>query len=172
MVKRTRDLVIVAMCAAMLIGAQLVLSGVAGVEIVTPLLLCFAYSLGALRGCTIATLFSLLRCFVFGFHINVLILYLIYFNMFALFFGWLGKVKISQNRVILTTLVVVFAIVFTIGFALLDVAITSVLYGFTGAGLVTYLTASLATMGVQLLSVAISVAVLFIPLTSLIKRLI
>ena len=92
--------------------------------------------------------------------------------MFALFFGWLGKVKISRSRVILTTLVVVFAIVFTLGFTLLDVAITSVLYGFTGAGLVTYLTASLATMGVQLLSVAISVAVLFIPLTSLIKRLI
>ena len=66
MVRKTRDIVTVAMCAAMLIGAQLVLSGIAGVEIVTPLLLCFAYSLGAVRGCAIVTLFSLLRCFVFG----------------------------------------------------------------------------------------------------------
>jgi hypothetical protein len=169
-VKRTRDLVIVAMCAAMLIGAQLVLSGVAGVEIVTPLLLCFAYSLGALRGCTIATLFSLLRCFVFGFHINVLILYLIYFNAFALFFGWFGKIKINLSKVVLTIIVVIFAILFTIGFTLIDVAITAVMYGFSGSGLVTYLMASLATMGVQLLSVLITVSVLFIPLVEVIKK--
>ena len=172
MVKKTRDLVIVAMCAAMLIGAQLVLSGVAGVEIVTPLLLCFAYSFGPWRGCAIATLFSLLRCFVFGFHINILILYLIYFNAFALFFGWLGKIKINLNKAFLTTLVVVFAILFTIGFTFIDVAITSIMYGFSCSGLVTYLTASLATMGVQLISVAVTVSVLFLPLTTLIKRII
>ena len=172
MVKRTRDFVTVALCAAMLIGAQLVLSGIAGVEIVTPLLLCFAYSLGPVRGCTIATIFSLLRCFVFGFHINILVLYLIYFNAFALFFGWIGKIKISFNRVVLTILIVIFAILFTIFFTLLDVAITSVMYGFQGSGFTTYLIASLTTMGVQLLSVAITVSVLFQPLTTIIKRII
>jgi hypothetical protein len=170
-VKRTRDLVTVALCAAMLIGAQLVLSGVAGVEIVTPLLLCFAYSFGPWRGCAIATLFSLLRCFVFGFHINILILYLIYFNAFALFFGWIGKIKISFNRVVLTILIVIFAILFTIFFTLLDVAITSVMYGFQGSGFTTYLIASLTTMGVQLLSVLITVSVLFIPLVEVIKKI-
>lgn len=172
MVKKTRDLVIVAMCAAMLIGAQLALSGIAGVEIVTPLLLCFAYSFGPWRGCAIATLFSLLRCFVFGFHINILILYLIYFNAFALFFGWLGKIKINLNKAFLTTLVVVFAILFTIGFTFIDVAITSIMYGFQGSGFTTYLIASLSTMGVQLISVAVTVSVLFLPLTTLIKRII
>lgn len=171
MVRKTHDLVTVAVCAAMLIGAQLVLSGVAGVEIVTPLLLCFAYSLGSARGCTIATLFSLLRCFVFGFQINVLILYLVYFNAFALFFGWLGRLKIGKNRTVMTIIVVICAVVFTVGFAFLDVLITSVMFGFSDAGLAAYLTASLATMGVQILSVLITVSVLFIPLVEIINRI-
>jgi hypothetical protein len=45
------------------------------------------------------------------------------------------------------------------------------MYGFTAAGLATYLTASLATMGVQLLSVLITVSVLFIPLIEVIKKI-
>lgn len=171
MVRKTRDIVTIAMCAAMLIGAQLVLSGVAGVEIVTPLLLCFAYSLGAVRGCTIATLFSLLRCFVFGFQINVLILYLIYFNAFALFFGWLGRLKINKNRIFLTIIVVISALAFTVSFTFLDVLITSAMFGFSKAGLATYLAASLATMGVQMLSVTVTVSVLFIPLATLIEKI-
>ena len=171
MVRKTRDLVTVAMCAAMLIGVQLVLSGVAGVELVTPLLLAFSYSLGSARGCTIATIFSLIRCFVFGFHINVLVLYLVYFNAFALFFGWLGRLKIGKNRIVMTIIVVICAVIFTVGFTFLDVLITSVMYGFSGAGLATYLAASLATMGVQLLSVLITVSVLFIPLVEVIKKI-
>lgn len=171
MVRKTRDIVTVAMCAAMLIGAQLVLSGVAGVEIVTPLLLCFACSLGAVRGCAIATLFSLLRCFVFGFQINVLVLYLIYFNAFALFFGWLGRLIINKNRIIMTIIVVICALASTVAFTFLDVLITSVMYGFSEAGVAAYLAASLATMGVQMLSVAITASVLFIPLTEIIKKI-
>jgi hypothetical protein len=159
------------MCAAMLIGAQLVLSGVAGVEIVTPLLLAFSFSLGAVRGCTIATLFSILRCFVFGFHINVLILYLIYFSAFAAFFGWLGRLIFSKNRLIKTIIVVIFALIFTIAFTFLDVLITSLIYGFSGAGLSVYLAASLATMGVHLISVSVTVAVLFLPLVEIIERI-
>jgi hypothetical protein len=45
------------------------------------------------------------------------------------------------------------------------------MYGFSEAGLAAYLAASLATMGVQLLSVLITVSVLFIPLVEVIKKI-
>ena len=77
------------MCAVLLV-AQFVLSFVPGVELVTALLLAFCYLFGIRCGMLTATAFSLLRCFIFGFYPNVIVLYLVYFNAFALFFGWLG----------------------------------------------------------------------------------
>lgn len=169
--KRTRDAVILASCTAILIGAQLVLSGVAGLEIVSAIFISFAFSLGVARGCTVATLFSLVRCFVFGFHLNVLVLYLIYFNSVALFFGFLGRRKFTKSNLVLTIIVVIFALLFTVGFTFLDVLITSVMYGFNSSGLSAYLAASLMTMLVHLLSVAVSVSVLFLPLTKVLDRI-
>ena len=78
------------MC-ALLLTAQFVLSFVPGVELVTALLLAFCYFFGRRCGVLTATAFSLLRCFIFGFVPNVIVLYLIYYNAFALFFGWLGR---------------------------------------------------------------------------------
>ena len=46
---------------ALLIGAQLVLSGISGVELVTVLLLTFVYKYGIKQGVLVATAFSLLR---------------------------------------------------------------------------------------------------------------
>lgn len=77
------------MC-ALLLTAQFVLSYVPGVELVTALLLAFCYFFGWRCGVLTATAFSLLRCFIFGFSPNVILLYLIYFNAFALFFAWMG----------------------------------------------------------------------------------
>ena len=80
----------VAVCAvmcALLLAAQFVLSFVPGVEIVTALFLAFCTFFGWRCGMLTATAFSLLRCFVFGFYPNVIVLYLVYFNVFALFFG-------------------------------------------------------------------------------------
>ena len=62
---------------ALLIGAQLVLSGVSGIELVTVLLLTFTYKYGSKQGLLVATAFSLLRCFLFGFFPNVVVLYLV-----------------------------------------------------------------------------------------------
>ncbi len=78
------------MCALLLV-AQFVLSFVPGVEIVTALLLSFCVVFGWKCGMLAATSFSLLRCFLFGFYPNVILLYLIYFNLFALFFGTAGR---------------------------------------------------------------------------------
>ena len=78
------------MCALLLV-VQYVLSFVPGVELVTALLLAFCYFFGCACGMLTATAFSLLRCFLFGFEPGVLLLYLLYFNAFALLFGHLGK---------------------------------------------------------------------------------
>jgi hypothetical protein len=77
---------------ALLIGAQLVLSGISGIELVTVLLLTFVYKYGSKQGMLVATAFSLLRCFLFGFFPNVVILYLVYYNLFALVFGSVGRI--------------------------------------------------------------------------------
>ena len=64
---------------------------VSGVELVTVFLLAFCYVYGARCGCCVATAFSLLRCFLFGFYPDVILLYLIYYNAFALLFGTTGR---------------------------------------------------------------------------------
>ena len=84
----------VAVCAvmtALLLAVQCALSFVAGVELVTAFLLVFCYVFGAKYGMITATAFSLLRNFIFGFAPDVIVLYLIYFNAFALLFGAMGK---------------------------------------------------------------------------------
>ena len=84
----------VAVCAvmtALLLAVQCALSFVSGVELVTAFLLVFCYVFGAKYGMVTATAFSLLRNFIFGFAPDVIALYLIYFNAFALVFGAMGK---------------------------------------------------------------------------------
>ena len=71
---KTKFIVRVAICVAMLIGGQLALSGISGVEIVTVMMLCLCFSYGIHTGVAVATVFSLLRCFVFGFQVNVIVL--------------------------------------------------------------------------------------------------
>lgn len=83
-----------AVCAvmtALLIAVQLALGFVAGVELVTVLFLVFCYTFGAVYGVFVATAFSLLRCMIWGFYPVVVLLYLIYYNAFALLFGSIGK---------------------------------------------------------------------------------
>lgn len=97
----------VAVCAvsvALLIALQFTLSYVPGVELVTALLLCFCYTFGISMGVITATCFSLLRCILFGFNVSVIILYLVYYNLFAVLFGALGKKTIPSwlSFVILT----------------------------------------------------------------------
>ena len=83
----------------MLIGGQLALSGISGIEIVTVLLLTFVYKYGIGQGLLVANSFSLLRCFIFGFMPNVLILYLVYYNLFVIVFGIVGKMFKHQYSI-------------------------------------------------------------------------
>ena len=71
--EKTRFVVRVAMCVALLIGGQMALSGISGIEIVTVMLLCFCFHYGIRHGIAVATTFSLLRCFFFGFQVNTIV---------------------------------------------------------------------------------------------------
>lgn len=88
--RTAKDIAFVAVMTALLIGCQYLLSVVPGVEVVTVLLLCFAYSFGAVRAVFVATAFSLLCGFLHGFDVKSFVLYLLYYNAFALLFGLIG----------------------------------------------------------------------------------
>lgn len=167
---KTKFVVRVAMCVALLIAGQLALSSVTGIEIVTVMLLSFCYCYGVRHGIAIATTFSLLRCFVFGFQINVIVLYLVYYNLFAIFFGWLGGHFTGKNALLRTVVIVVAAVVFTALFTLLDDVITPLIFGFNENATRVYFYQSLAAVIPQTICAAVTVTLLFHPLTRVIKK--
>ncbi|MBE6957677.1 MAG: hypothetical protein E7447_00800 [Ruminococcaceae bacterium] len=166
----TKFVVRVAMCVALLIAGQVALSSVAGIEIVTVMLLCFCWCYGVRHGLAIATTFSLLRCFVFGFQVNVIVLYLVYYNLFALFFGWLGARLTGKNALMKTVIAVASAVIFTVMFTLLDDVITPLISGFTANAAKVYFYQSLAAVIPQTICAAVTVSLLFHPLTKVIQK--
>ena len=167
---KTKFIVRGAMCVAMLIGGQLALTSVSGIEIVTLMMLCFCYCYGIRHGVAVATTFSLLRCFVFGFQINVIVLYLVYYNLFAVFFGWLGARLTGKNTLLKLVIVVATAALFTAMFTLLDNVITPVIYGFNENAARVYFYQSLTAMIPQTVCSAVTVSICFHPLTTVIKK--
>ena len=168
---KTRFIVRVAMCVAMLIAGQMALSAITGIEIVTAVLLCLCFCYGSRTGLAIATTFSLLRCFFFGFQVNVIVLYLIYYNLFAAFFGWLGRRFAGNITPARRAVIVASAMAFTVFFTLLDDAITPLMFGFSLNAAKVYFIQSLAAVVPQTVCTAVTVSVLFTPLTRVIRKL-
>lgn len=169
--KQTKTIVRVAMCVALLIGGQMALTAVSGVEIVTVVMLSLCFCYGVRNGVAIATTFSLLRCLYFGFYVNVIVLYLVYYNLFAIFFGWLGKRFAGGLPAWKVVVVVASAVAFTAIFTLLDNVITPLIFGFSGNATAVYWAQSLYTLVPQLICTAVTVSVLFAPLTKVIKKI-
>ena len=166
--KTSKEIAITGLFIALLIASQYVLSAVKGVELVTVFLLCFAYSFGPLKGFICAVGFSVLRCFVFGFFPTVLLLYLIYYPLFALAVGFLGKYfkrNQKQKSVVAFIVMISVAVIFTLLFTVIDNFITVKLSGFTYDVSVAYFLASIPVMVSQSICALVSVAVLFYPLT-------
>ena len=153
----------IAVFVALVIGIQLALSVLPGIELVTVLFVCYAFSMGYGRGMVAATVFSLLRQTVFGLDFKVLVLYLVYYNALAFVFGLLGdKIKPTFKGVIWITLI---ACVCTAVFTLFDNVLTVFWLGFTPREAKLYFYASLPFMIPQVICTAVSVASLFLPLT-------
>ncbi len=148
---------------ALLIGGQYVFSMFPGVEIVTVLFVAYAFCMGMARGMVAATAFSLLRQLLFGVFLNVLILYLIYFNFLAVIFGRLGDSarKKGTKKLWKITFVACFC---TIGFTLLDNVFTPLWYGFAPSAVKAYVLASLPVLLPQIACTFLTVGYLFLPL--------
>ena len=157
-VRSAKDCACIAVFVALLIGVQLALSAVAGVELVTVLFVAFAYTFGWKRGAIGGTVFALLRQLVFGVYPNVLILYLAYYNLLALLFGWIGK------RAGKLWLVCLLTCVCTVCFFLLDCVITPLWYGYPAEGFRVYFLTSTPVLFTHTLSAFATSALLFLPL--------
>lgn len=90
---KTKQLAFCAVMTALLVAVQYAMSFVSGVELVTVFFLCFCYVFGARCGVLTGIAFSLLRCLLFGFTPNVIVLYLVYYCLFAALFGTVGRRK-------------------------------------------------------------------------------
>lgn len=169
-VRGVKYVAVTAVFTALLLGPQYALWYVKGVELVTLLLLVFSYRFGVRCGVLSAVAFSLLRCFLFGFFPSVILLYLIYYPLFALLFGLLGRAfsrRIGWRIVLVLTAA---AVVCTVCFTLLDDVITPLFYGYTREAALAYFVASLPTMAVQTVCAAVTVGLLARPLLALLKR--
>ncbi len=147
---------------AFVIALQLSLTFLPGVEVVTVLFVAYASVFGVKRGMIAATAFSVLRQLIFGFFPTVLILYIVYYNLLAVGFGWLGA-KVEDGIRSLWKYVV-FACIGTVCFNVLDVMITPLWYGYTASATWAYFLASLPFMLPQVLCTALTVGFLYLPL--------
>ncbi len=162
--KTAKEISLLGVYVALLIGGQLIFSGVSGIEIVSALTISFFYFFGVKRGVILSTAFSLLRCLAFGFFVNVILLYLIYYNVIAVAFGYIGKAFNRKVNVKTILIVTITAIVFTALFTVLDNFISYIYLGLSQKAFKIYFEASLLTMIPQIICVAITVPILFIPL--------
>lgn len=157
-----KECALLAVFVAVVIAAQVALSALPGVEIVTVLFVSYSFSAGWKRGTLSATAFSLLRQSIFGFFPTVLILYLVYYNLLTLSFGLLGE-RIKKPIKALP-LIVMIACLGTALFTVIDNIITPLWYGYGTQATRAYLFASLPFMLSQVICTAISVTGLFLPL--------
>lgn len=167
--KSIKDLTIMGVFVALLIGGQFALFAVSGIEIVTVLFASFVFCFGIVRSLIVGTAFSLLRCFVFGFMPNVLILYLIYYNLFALVIGFVGNKMDKSLNLTKTIVIVCLCALLTALFTGLDNIISPLYYGMTGDVLKAYLVMSLSTMFPQIICTILTVSTIFPALVKLYK---
>ena len=161
---------VVAVFTALLLAAQYALWFVKGVEAVTVLLLVFSYRFGVRCGVLSAIAFSLLRCLLFGFFPNVVLLYLIYYPLFAACFGGVGNALRRRADLKTQLLLTALAVLFTAFFTLLDDAVTPLFYGYTKEAALAYFLASLPTMAMQCACALLTVFLLFRPLMAVLRR--
>ena len=151
--RKAKDLALIGVYTALLLGGQFALASLSGIEIVTLLVFVFAFSFGVRRSLILVVAFSFLRCFLFGFFPSVLILYLIYYPIFVTIMGLLGnrfKHKLTPKRHVL---VIIVAVILTVFFSLLDSVITPLYYGFSTLEWKGYLASSLYAMIPQVICV-------------------
>lgn len=167
--RSAKECAYLAVFVALLIGAQLPLAAIPGVEIVTLLFISYSFVFGICRGMLAATAFSMLRQFVFSFSPTVLVLYLVYYNFLSAVFGGFGHI-VKRPLVCLWWLTAA-ACVCTVCFTLFDNLLTPWWLGFSDRARRAYFYASLSFMIPQVICTAVTVGLLFYPLQRVFRQI-
>ncbi len=157
-----RECAYLAVFVAFTIVAQLCFTFLPSVEVVTLLFIAYSVAFGWKRGMLAATAFSLLRQLIFGFFPTVLIVYLFYYNMLAFLFGFLGRWVKNPLRAL--GWVLPLSCLCAASFTLFDCLLTPLWYGYARKAAQAYFFTALPFMATQIACVAITVALLFVPL--------
>lgn len=164
--KQTKDITTIAVYTALLIAAQYALSFAAGVEVVSVMIAVFAAVFGTKKGVILGISFSLVRCLAFGFFPTVIVLYLVYFPLYALVMSLPAKNNVDRIWV-----VVPLAAVLTACFTLIDDVLTPLMMSFSKKAATAYFYSSLPTMLTHVVSVTAGTAILYAPLKILLTKL-
>lgn len=162
-----KDIAFIGIIVASMIAGQIVFAAVAGIEIVTVLFLAFCVAYGVRRGMIAGTVFSLLRCMWFGFVLNVVVVYILYYNLFAVIFGLLGRMPGKWPTFLRIAVLTIAAAAVTACFSLLDDLISPLILGLSARGTRAYFYASLPVMATQSVCAAVTVALLWYPLSGI-----
>ncbi len=168
-VRSAKECAYLAVFVALVIGLQVALSALPGVELVTLLFVTYAFVFGIVRGMLAATAFSLLRQLVFPFSPTVLILYLVYYNFLVAVFGAFGHI-VKRPLVCLWWLTAA-ACICTVCFTLFDNLLTPWWLGFSKKAWRAYFYASLSFMVPQIICTAVTVGMLFYPLQRVFRQI-
>lgn len=162
--KSAREIAYLGLTVALLIGGQFALSMVSGVEVVTAIFAVYCFVFGVLRGITVASVFSIARCLVFGFFPQVVILYLIYYNLFAVVIGLVGKTIKNKKDILKIVVITVISCVLTVCFTAIDNLINLVVLNLSPAAFRIYLVQSIPVVIRQIVCVAVTLPLLYYPL--------
>ncbi len=161
-IRSAKECAYIAVFVSLVIATQWIFSAIPGIELVTVLFISYAFVFGWQRGVLVATVFSLLRQLIFGFFATVLILYLVYYCMVAILFGFMGKrTKLPARKL---WLVLLCACACSVMFTLFDCVLTPLWYGYAKESAVAYFYASIPFAVSQTICVGVSTAILFLPL--------
>lgn len=169
--KTTKSIAFIAIFLALIIGSQFALSFAPNIEIVTLLFAVFFYSFGVKRGLILSTAFSVIRCFIFGFYPTVIILYLVYYSIFAVVVGLIGRKFNRKYSVKSHIILIVTVCLLTCLFTLLDDVITPLFYGIYSDAFVAYFISSLPFMLTQVICSFVSITFVFPFLLKIMEKL-
>ena len=164
MFKSAKEIAYTGITVALLIAGQLALSAVSGVEIVTAIFALYCLVFGVIRGIVVATAFSLVRCFIFGFVPQVILLYIIYYNLFAVVIGMVGNLLRDKNELLKIIAVTALSVALTATFTVIDNLLNIWLFNLSAVAIKIYVAQSIPVAITQMICSAITVPLFYYPL--------
>ena len=165
--KSAREIACLGTTVAIMIASQLALSAVSGVEVVTAIFALYCLVFGMLRGMIVATAFSLVRCFLFGFMPQVILLYIIYYNLFAVVVGGVGRIVKDKSTITQIVSLTAAAVVLTLLFTVIDNLLNVILFQLSPTAIKIYVTQSISVAITQAVCSAVTVPLFFFPLNKI-----